>query len=520
MNHSSAAHQSESSNPRQGAESVTQRKRVVVAGLFHETHTFLDEATPLSRFDQRVGNELLTARDDGSPLSGVLQVADESDWELLPVIDLRATPSGIVEDAVLDHFWSHFRDVAGPVIAAGEIDGVYLVLHGAMVTRSVGDVEGEVLRRIRQLPGATDLPICGVLDLHGNISQDTIELSQGFVAYCCNPHTDSRDSAIRGAQLLDRILTTKKRPTGVWRQPAIVWPPTGTGTADDPMRTLETMAREIESRVPDIVAVNVFGGFAFADIAETGVSFSAFTFGNPDAAASELDRLVGWAIEHQHQGNHVDAPLASVLPQVQADIDAGRTPVILVEPADNIGGGAPGDTTTMLQTLLETGFSDCAVVINDPEAVASLQDSVVGSVVNVSVGAKLSSAFCTPVTLNGELLSKSDGRFDLEDRNSHLASMAGVHINMGPSAVVRAGNVTVLLTTRKTPPFDLGQLRSQGIIPEECAVIGVKAAVAHRRAYDSITGATYTVDTPGPCSSDLTKFPWQNVRRPVYPLDK
>jgi hypothetical protein len=38
---------------------------------------------------------------------------------------------------------------------------------------------------------------------------------------------------------------------------------------------------------------------------------------------------------------------------------------------------------------------------------------------------------------------------------------------MGPSAVVRIGDgITVLLTSRKTPPFDLAQLRSQGLVPE------------------------------------------------------
>jgi microcystin degradation protein MlrC len=76
-----------------------------------------------------------------------------------------------------------------------------------------------------------------------------------------------------------------------------------------------------------------------------------------------------------------------------------------------------------------------------------------------------------------------------------------------------------LLTTHKTPPFDLGQLRSQGIIPEELFAIGVKAAVAHRRAYDPITKASYTVGTPGPCSSDLKQFSFKLVKRPIFPLD-
>ena len=90
---------------------------------------------------------------------------------------------------------------------------------------------------------------------------------------------------------------------------------------------------------------------------------------------------------------------------------------------------------------------------------------------------------------------------------------------MGPCAVVRHKGVSILLTSRKTPPWDLGQWRSQGIEPEELSVIGVKAAVAHRRVYDPIAGEHYTVETPGPCSSNLKQFPFRNVKRPVFPLD-
>lgn len=494
-------------------------KRVLLAGLFHETHTFLGATTPLESFSTRVGEELLTARGDGSPLSGVLQVADESDWNVTPIIDMRATPSGTVEDAVLTHFLTELAAVAEPRLAEGSVDGIYLVLHGAMVTESVPDVEGEVIDRIRALPGGQDIPICGVLDLHGNISERTMVQTQGLAAYRCNPHTDACDAAIRGARILERILSGETQPTSVWAQPAIVWPPTGTGTADDPMKTLTAMAREIEDQHSDIATVNVFGGFGFADTPEAGVSFSAITFGDPDEASDQLQRLMLWCSEHQQLGNRLDTTLEDVLPDIRADVEAGRTPVIIVEPADNIGGGAPGDTTGLLHSLLDNPIGESVVVINDPAAVQSLEGHTLGDQVQLSIGAKLSGDFCESVDTEVELLSKSDGRFDLEDRNSHLASMGGIHINMGPCAVVRIGATRVLLTSRKTPPFDLGQLRSQGIEPTECDVIGVKAAVAHRRAFDPITGTTYTVATPGPCSSDLKSFPWQKIRRPVYPLD-
>jgi microcystin degradation protein MlrC len=494
-------------------------KQVLLAGLFHETHTFLESTTSLNQFQQRLGDELFDARGDGSPLAGFLNVADASDWAVTPIIDLRATPSGIVEDNVLTHFLSTFNSVGGPLLSTGQVDGIFLVLHGAMVTQSFPDAEGELISRIRQLPGAESVPICGILDLHGNISQRTIEQTQGLIAYRNNPHTDACETAESAARLLDTILKTNQQPASVWAQPPIMWPPTGTGTADDPMRTLESMAREIETTHDEIVAVNVMGGFSFADTPDTGVSFAAVTFGDVEQAQQELQRLVDWSIEHQAEGNKVDGPLASYREQIRSDVEAGSTPVIIVEPADNIGGGAPGDTTELLKFLLQEQFPNSASVINDPASVARLADHQPGENVELPIGAGASSAFCEPLNLKVEFVSASDGKFELEDHNSHLASMYGIHIDMGSCAVVRSGDVVILLTSRKTPPFDLGQLRSQGIVPEECSIIAVKAAVAHRRAYDPITSKTYTVATAGPCSSNVKDFNWKHVRRPIYPLN-
>ena len=84
------------------------KKRVLLAGLFHETHTFLDGATNLNDFAVRQGEQMFQAAGDGSPLAGVLEVAAACGWDVLPAVDLRATPSATVEDAVYETFWRQF----------------------------------------------------------------------------------------------------------------------------------------------------------------------------------------------------------------------------------------------------------------------------------------------------------------------------------------------------------------------------------------------------------------------------
>lgn len=173
----------------------------------------------------------------------------------------------------------------------------------------------------------------------------------------------------------------------------------------------------------------------------------------------------------------------------------------------------------LLKALVDRRIRGVAVVINDPEAVSFLRGRRVGEHGPVSIGGKGYRPGPGPLSLDVELVSTSDGKFDLEDPQSHLASLFGSHIDMGPCALVRHNGVTILLTSRKTPPFDLGQLRSQGIEPDKQFAIVVKAAVAHRRVYDPIAVASYSVDTPGPCSSNLRSLPYSKVLRPIFPLD-
>jgi microcystin degradation protein MlrC len=193
--------------------------------------------------------------------------------------------------------------------------------------------------------------------------------------------------------------------------------------------------------------------------------------------------------------------------------------VLLVEPADNIGAGAPGDGTGVLRAMLKHGVKSGLVAINDPGSVREMGDVLVNGKRRLRIGGRGWQLDPGPVELEVTLVSRSDGNFQLEDVHSHLASMSGTHIAMGPCAVVRHGGIMLLLTSRKTPPFDLGQYRSQGIEPKSFGIIGVKAAVAHRQAYDPIAKASYFVDTPGPCSSNLMSFPYRRLRRPVFPLD-
>lgn len=490
--------------------------RILLAGLFHETHSFTEDVTTLADFAIRRGDELLQRRGDGSTIDGFLEVAAAAGWEVVPTVEYTALPSGLVDHEVFRRFLHEFEDGVLAALARGPLDGIWLALHGAMVTTACPDPEGTLLSLIRTLPGCESLPVFGVFDLHANFTAAMAAQADGLVAYRENPHSDARDAAISSARLLARGLSENRRPRMFSCNAPIVWPPTGTGTADRPMRDLEALARSIERDHPDIWAVNVIGGYSFSDVPEAGVAFSLVTTGNEAEAEAALALLSDTAVKLRELGLprewDIDEALSAIL-------RAPDGPWLVVEPADNIGGGAPGDGTSVLRAFLRHEVDGGAVAIADPAAVAALAGAMPGERRRLSIGGKGSAIAEGPLEVEARFVSASDGRFALEDPNSHLAASQGSHFSMGPSAVVTVGRgITVLLTSRRTPPFDLGQFHSQGIRPERLKVIGVKAAVAHRRAYDPIARGSYTVATAGPCTSEIASLPYTRLRRPVFPI--
>lgn len=488
---------------------------VLMAGLFHETHTFLSHRTTITDFECGVvaeGPEMLRqARGNGSPMDGAIEVADRAGWNIRPSIQMSAMPGGLVEREAADRFEARFfADLAAQ---SDRVDAVLLILHGAMVAEGCDDVEGALLTRLADelARAGRCIPVVAVLDLHANVSPAMVDNSTVLVAYRENPHSDARDTAVRAAWILDDLLKSPRSVCQLHRPTGYVLPPTGVGSATDPMRAVLARARQIEAADPDVIGINVMAGYSYADVPDCGFSLNLATCGDPVLAGRYLAELEQVLEGHLEAGYPVEAPLEDVLARVDA-LAPGDGPVLLIEPADNIGGGSPGDATDILGPLLATGRQGIVAAINDPAAVQACVAAGLGAELSLTIGARTDDHHGAPVRVTGCVRHLSDGIFDLENPKSHLASMRGTRIDMGPCAVIDTEQAVILLTTHKTAPMDLGHLHSQGIRPEDAALVIVKAAVSHKAAYDPIARASFNVDSAGLCTSNLTRLPYRKLR--------
>jgi microcystin degradation protein MlrC len=382
-----------------------------------------------------------------------------------------------------------------------------------MVAENARDGDAEILRLVREVVG--NLPIVAVLDLHANISQSMVALADALVGYDSYPHIDMYERGLEASAIITRMVRGGLRTARALRKPPLMPPlPKQCTTYDTPMRALIALAHERE-REPGIVSITVAAGFPYADVPEAGLGVLAITDGDQaqaDAVADEIANLA-WARRHEFviRCTSVDEAL-----EIAATAPEGANgPVVLADTADNPGAGAPCDGTILLRGLLERGVQNAALgALWDPQAVETCRIAGVGANVELLLGGKTDKLHGTPLEVKGRVKLLSDGRFiNLGPMNT------GAETRMGPTAVLDLGGVEVVVTSNRVQALDAGVFVSQGINPTRKRVLVLKSSVHYRGAFEPLASRVVEVDTPGLSNSDLSRYPYQHVRRPIFPLD-
>ncbi len=493
--------------------------RVAIGGISHESSTFSTVPTTLGDFELRslaVGGDLLD-RFTGTktPVGGFIDAARDADYSVVPTMFASATPGGPVTAEATRVLTKKLVDGLQSALKDGPLDGVMLALHGAMVSELDDDGESYILREVRKVVGP-DLPVIVELDLHGNITQEMVDLCTMPVAYDEYPHTDPYERGYEIGLLMARILRGGVRPT-----PAIVKIPMLASlqrqfSHAEPMLTVKHLARDIENQ-RGVLNVSYLPGFAWADIEPNTFSVIVTTDDDRQRAIELANQLAIHIWDHRE--DFIVRPIP-VDEAVRTAMSAPDGPIVLADIGDNPGGGAPADGTVLLEALLRLGATNAvAVPINDPESARAAFAAGQGARVSLKLGAKVDRFHGEPLDVSGRVLLLSDGRF------VHRGLMStGVEMNMGPTAVVgldgaNGGSVKVVVTTHRYQPTDLEVLRSQDIEPTSLQIIAVKSSVHFRSAFMPIAKQVIEVDTPGLTSPRLDRLEFRKIRRPIYPFD-
>ena len=484
--------------------------RIAVGCIGHETNTFSPVATTLDNFKKGSyyrGDEIINAfRGTRTITGGFLDVAEQLNLQPVPLLWTFATPSGMVERTAYQTLKSEFLAL---LQNAGELDGVLLDLHGAMVTDELEDAEGDLIQAVREIVGETW--IVTTLDLHANITAKMADFSDVIIGFDTYPHIDCYERGFEAGQLLFGMNAGKVQPTMAYRQLPLLTAPPAQCTMKAPMTDVVEALHALETE-SGVVTATLSMGFPFADITDAGVSILVTTNGDMALAENYADQFASdiWEMRTAFTFN-----LHTVESAIELANQTDGKPIILADGADNPGGGGPCDGTTILQKFIEADVQDAVIaVIADPESVAQAVAAGVGNRVQLNVGGKTDTQHGAPVALTGDVKTLSDGKFTLKGPMGR-----GTAGNMGRTAVIQVGGVEIILTERRIQPYDAEVLRSVGIEPQTRKLIALKSAVHFRADYTPIAHQILDVDTPGVHSPNLFNYDYQKLRRPIYPLD-
>ncbi|QIL73925.1 M81 family metallopeptidase (plasmid) [Diaphorobacter sp. HDW4B] len=489
--------------------------KFLLATIKHETNTFSPVPTDVARFslgeDVPIQGERAAAlrRGTGTAMGGYIEVLEAYGIEFDVAVVAEARPSGPVQQQAFDA-------ITDPVIAAlsaGCYSAVLLDLHGAMVTVQFDDAETELLQRIRSV--VPNIPIGMTLDMHANVSVETVKLATVLTGYHTYPHVDAKDAGARAARLLVSAVQGTTKPRLAWCNAPMLPHVMRQGTYSGPNQILQSACIRLEQQGVALAA-SVFTGFPHADIEGAGLSVVVCCDDDPLQAGQLAEHLCLQAWELRHDFVFEGTPLVHSLDQAAA---AKEFPVVVLDHCDNASSGGTMDTTVVLAEVLKRNL-DRAVffAIHDPDVVQQAIATGKGSVAVFSLGGKHQNLATgepnPPLEVRARVKTISDGKVIL-----HGPMMAGMAVNMGPTVVLQCDDVDIVVVSNHVEPSDRSYFSTLGFDVLQMKFLILKSRVHWRAGFGDLARTVVEADGIGVTGSDYTKFNYRKVRRPIFPLD-
>lgn len=479
--------------------------RLFAATLATETNTFSPLPTSLDSYREAVFLRPGEHPDDAprmctAPLLVARRRAANDGFTLIEGSCFAASPAGLTNR----QDYETMRDeILQQIRAALPLDGVLLGLHGAMVAHGYDDVEGDILERVRAIVGAGC--IIGVeLDPHCHLTRKRVGLADIIITYKEFPHTDVVE---RAEEVLDLVLATirgKVKPVmSVYDCRQIASYP----TTQPLMRAFVDRVKALEGK-DGVLSVSIVHCFPYADVPELSSRVLVVTDSDKakgEALATRLgEELVG--MRGKTAPDYLDVAGA-----VAMGMAANETPIVLAEPADNAGGGAPSDNTTIIRELIARGATNAAVgPIWDPIAVRLCFDAGLGAKFPLRFGGKTGPQSGVPVDATVEVIALAREAWQ---------SFGPTKVPLGDCAAIRVDGIEIVLITKRTQALGLELFSNLGIDPLAKSILVVKSTNHFMAAFGPIAKRVLYVDSDAPLSRDYRKIPYTKVDRPIWPLD-
>ncbi|MGI9525189.1 MAG: M81 family metallopeptidase [Hyphomicrobiaceae bacterium] len=477
--------------------------RVFMACLGTETNTFSSMPTGMATFAETMlfyGDA--TRHPAGSfnvPLHVWRKRAEAAQCNVIEGLSAFAQPGGLTARSV----YEKLRDeMLANLADAGEVDIVLLSLHGAMVADGYDDCEGDMLERVRQLVGP-NVTVGAELDLHCSLTSVMVENADVLVIYKEYPHIDI---AARADELFDLCIRTSRREIkpvmavhdcrmiDMWR------------TTSEPMASFVQDMTAAEGR-DGVLSVSFAHGFPWGDVPDASAKMLVVGDGDKTVAATVASQFADriWALRGQ---------TSPVFLSVDEAMDAIETNtaglLVLADVADNAGGGAPSDSTFLLQALLNRGLDNVVSGYYwDPIAVRFCEEAGEGARLILRIGGKCGSSSGNPVDIQVQV------RRILPNA---VQTFGDGRQPMGTAVWLTGdGDLNLVLSSTRTQVFHPDGFAQLGIELKRYRAVIVKSIQHFYAGFAPIVDRIAYVAADGAIPPDFASIPYRKFTAPYWP---
>ncbi|MBW3241805.1 M81 family metallopeptidase [Epibacterium sp. DP7N7-1] len=476
--------------------------RVFCASLATETNTFSPLRTDFSDFAQSFyappGEHPDTPTLCSAVFPALRRRAKEEGFTLIEGTATWAEPGGLVSAAT----WEHLRDeVLSQLKAALPVDAVILGLHGAMIADGCVDCEGELIASARALVGP-DAKIGVSFDPHSHLSAKRIDNADIITVFKEFPHTDFVEAGEACVDLTLRAVRGKVAPEiSVFDVRMMDVLP----TSIQPMRGFVDKIMGLEAR-GEILSGSVIHGFMAGDNPDLGAKIIVITDGDK-AKGERLSRDLGMELFGFRGRTKPDfLPAAEALRRADTST---KTPVVVADVWDNPGGGVAGDSTILLREVLTQQLDGVAFgTIWDPMAVRLCFAAGEGATLDLRFGGKTSAHAGAPVDAQVTVM-----RLQRDAVQSFGTSV----VPLGDCAVIRIGDLDIVLNTNRSQTFSPDLFTNLGIDLSQKRIVVVKSTNHFHGAFAPVAGEILYAAVDGPYPNDPARTDYTRLTRAIWP---
>ena len=483
-------------------------KRILVAGLQHESNSFNPIVAGENDFRVIRGAEVFDNLKENDPVSGVIKPLIAQGYEVVPTIFVSAVPNGEVDYDFYMNVKKEIIRIAKEEKEKNKIDAITLALHGSMRIKNLGEAEGYLLEELREI--FPDIPLFSSLDMHTTMTERMFNNCDGFVGYKCAPHTDRYETGEHAARMTIAALEEGFKPYSAWVKVPILIAGEQSSTRVEPMESLIEELRRLEKQ-PGIMAASYLMGFPWADNEDSSVAVYVVA-DNQELADKEAVRLADlmWSRKDEFYFQTETYTEKEAIDVAFKAVEAGHElPIYLSDSGDNPTAGSSSDCTGFLKLLMEderTSELKTPVLyggIYDPEATRACKGKV-GQEITITFGAKFDTKTTQPITATG-VVKKYIENWDKSSVKCDLA----LFNSCGVDIVLAEAHVGYSL------PHIFYDLDRD---PSKADIVVCKLGYL-TDSHSKIAKRSIMALSKGSTNEDLKTLDYTKVPRPIFPLD-